>query len=110
MDGLKHDRQSKEKLLLSFYSSEAPFKTLLMLYRRDWHKLALAMLYYVIKYSPDWIRPVVIANIIDIIFRPQQHTLEHLWLNGAILYNVPVGWVEARNPTQPSQLLGCAVA
>ena len=28
MDGLKHDRQSKEKLLLSFYSSEAPFKTL----------------------------------------------------------------------------------
>ena len=98
MDGLKHDRQSKEKLLLPFYSSDAPFKTLLLLYRHDWHKLALAMLYYVIKYSPDWIRPVVIANIIDIISRPQQHTLEHLWLNGAILslslvQNIPMQYL-----------------
>ncbi len=98
MDGLKHDRQSKEKLLLPFYSSDAPFKTLLLLYRHDWDKLALAMLYYVIKYSPDWIRPVVIANIIDIISRPQQHTLEHLWLNGAILslslvQNIPMQYL-----------------
>ncbi|GAB1541353.1 ABC transporter ATP-binding protein [Scytonema sp. NUACC21] len=56
------------------------------------------MVYYVIKYSPDWIRPVVIANIIDIISRPQQHSLGQLWINGAILaislvQNIPMQYL-----------------
>uniref|UniRef100_A0A0C1N4B2 ABC transporter n=1 Tax=Tolypothrix bouteillei VB521301 TaxID=1479485 RepID=A0A0C1N4B2_9CYAN len=83
---------------VSFYCSDAPFKTLLLLYRHDWRKLVLAMVYYIIKYSPDWIRPVVIANIIDIISRPQEHTLGQLWLNGAILaislvQNIPMQYL-----------------
>ncbi len=79
---------------VNFYRSNAPFKTLLLLYRHDWHKLALSMLLYVIKHSPEWIRPVVVANIIDIISRPGQHKLTDLWLNGivlvvAIVQNIP---------------------
>lgn len=72
-------------LSLNFYRSQAPFKTLLLLYQHDWHKLLLSLLFYVIKHSPEWIRPVVFANIIDIISRPQQHELTQLWLNGAVL-------------------------
>lgn len=98
MNGLKSAQQSDETLLLSSYRSDAPFKTLLLLYRHDWHKLVLAMVYYVIKYSPEWIRPVVIANIIDIISRPQEHTLGQLWVNGAILalslvQNIPMQYL-----------------
>jgi ATP-binding cassette, subfamily B, bacterial len=82
------------KNAVNFYRSNAPFKTLLLLYRHDWHKLALSMLFYVIKHSPEWIRPVIVANIIDIISRPKQHQLTDLWLNGivlavAIVQNIP---------------------
>ncbi|MUG99033.1 ATP-binding cassette domain-containing protein [Scytonema sp. UIC 10036] len=94
----KYNLQPLQRLPLSFYRSDAPFKTLLLLYRHDWRKLVLAMVYYIIKYSPEWIRPVVIANIIDIISRPQEHTLGQLWLNGAILaislvQNIPMQYL-----------------
>ena len=85
MNGHKRKRQSNTKLLLPFYRSHEPFKTLLLLYSHDWDKLGLSMVFYVIKHSPEWIRPVVIANIIDIISRPQEHSLTQLWINGGIL-------------------------
>lgn len=78
-----HD--SHNSLLHQHYRSDAPWKTLLLLYRHDWGKLALSMLFYVIKNSPEWIRPVVVANLIDIISKPQQHSLSALWLNAAVL-------------------------
>lgn len=78
-------KNNRKMLTLNFYRSQAPFKTLLLLYQHDWHKLLLSLLFYVIKHSPEWIRPVVFANIIDIISRPQQHQLTQLWLNGAVL-------------------------
>ncbi|RUT09876.1 ABC transporter ATP-binding protein [Dulcicalothrix desertica PCC 7102] len=78
-------KNNGKTLTLDFYRSQAPFKTLLLLYRHDWHKLLLSLLFYVIKHSPEWIRPVVFANIVDIISRPQQHQLTELWLNGAVL-------------------------
>lgn len=98
MKNRKDNQQPPQGLPVSFYCSDAPFKTLLLLYRHDWRKLVLAMVYYIIKYSPDWIRPVVIANIIDIISRPQEHTLGQLWLNGAILaislvQNIPMQYL-----------------
>ncbi|NER28732.1 MAG: ABC transporter ATP-binding protein [Symploca sp. SIO1C4] len=43
------------------------------------------MLLYMIKHSPEWIRPLVIANVIEIISNPKNHSLSELWLNGAIL-------------------------
>ncbi|GAA6621790.1 ABC transporter ATP-binding protein [Scytonema sp. NUACC26] len=94
----QYNQQPPQGLPLSFYRSDAPFKTLLLLYRHDWPKLVLAMVYYIIKYSPDWIRPVVIANIIDIISHPQEHTLGQLWLNGVVLaislvQNIPMQYL-----------------
>ncbi len=84
MNGSNHNQKSHKTLLLT-YNSHTPLSTLLLLYRHDWGKLVLSMLFYVIKHSPEWIRPVVIANMIDIISRPQQHSLTQLWLNGAVL-------------------------
>jgi ATP-binding cassette, subfamily B, bacterial len=98
MNILQYNKQPPHGLPFSFYYSEAPFTTLLLLYRHDWPKLVLAMVYYIVKYSPDWIRPVVIANIIDIISHPQEHTLGQLWFNGAILaislvQNIPMQYL-----------------
>ncbi|WP_083775383.1 ABC transporter ATP-binding protein [Gloeothece citriformis] len=43
------------------------------------------MFFYVIKHSPEWFRPIIIANIIDIISHPKTYPYWHLWLNGIIL-------------------------
>ncbi|NEQ97134.1 MAG: ABC transporter ATP-binding protein [Cyanothece sp. SIO2G6] len=67
------------------YRSDAPLRMLLLLYRSDWQKLVLSLLFFVIKHSPEWIRPLIIANIIDLLTQPQHHSLFNLWLNGGIL-------------------------
>lgn len=67
------------------YRSDAPLRTLLLLYRQDWQKLLLSFVFFVIKHSPEWIRPLVIANIVDVLTQPGQHSLSSLWINGGIL-------------------------
>ena len=67
------------------YRSDAPLQTLFQLYRQDWPKLAVSFVFFMIKHSPEWIRPLIIANIIDILTQPEQYSLSALWLNGAIL-------------------------
>lgn len=67
------------------YRSDAPLQMLLLLYRRDWQKLVLSFIFFVIKHSPEWIRPLIIANIIDILTQPEQYSLTALWINGGIL-------------------------
>lgn len=84
-----------------FYQCDRPFATLLSLYRHDWDKLGLSLLFYVIKHSPEWIRPLVVANLIDIIARPQEHSLEELGLNAGVLLasivqNIPTHYLHIR--------------
>lgn len=67
------------------YRSDYPFRTLLLLYRQDLDKLGLSLFWYLIKHSPEWIKPIVIANIIDIISKPNTQSLSDLWINGTIL-------------------------
>jgi ATP-binding cassette subfamily B protein len=68
------------------FRSDAPLKTLCLLYRHDWQKLTASFCFFVIKHSPEWIRPLIIANIIDILTQPEQYNLSALWLNGLILF------------------------
>ena len=79
------DRTSYPADLGFRYRSNAPLRTLCLLYREDWKKLALSFGFFVVKHSPEWIRPLIIANIIDILTQPEQHSLAALWLNSAIL-------------------------
>ena len=59
------------------------------------------MLFYVIKHSPEWIRPIIIANVVDIISNPSRNSLSALWLNGAVLgilvvQNLPTSYLHVR--------------
>ncbi len=78
------DRPSLD-LAARLYRGERPFRSLLALYRHDLDKLGLSLLFYVIKHSPEWIKPIVVANVIDIISNPGTRSLSELWLNGAVL-------------------------
>lgn len=71
--------------ILSQYQGEKPLKTLINLYKQDLNNLILSFLFFVIKHSPEWIRPIVIANIIDIISDPSKHPIKQLWFNAIIL-------------------------
>ncbi|MGF1478968.1 MAG: ABC transporter ATP-binding protein [Cyanophyceae cyanobacterium] len=76
---------SPQSLLLQEYRSDRPLRTLFALYRQDTKNLGLSMGLYVVKHSPEWLRPLIIANVIDIISRPAAHSLWELGLNGAVL-------------------------
>ncbi|MEO0455357.1 MAG: ABC transporter ATP-binding protein [Cyanobacteria bacterium P01_A01_bin.114] len=83
------------------YRSATPLKTLLYLYQPDLDKLALSVFFYIVKHSPEWIRPVVLANVIDIISDPNQGSLRALWINAAVLaiavaQNIPNQYLHIR--------------
>ncbi|MGQ4647238.1 ATP-binding cassette domain-containing protein [Lyngbya aestuarii] len=83
------------------YRGDRPLRTLLILYRQDLGKLGLSMVFYVIKHSPEWIKPLVVANVIDIISNPDKSSLSDLWLNGAILaasvvQNIPTHYLHIK--------------
>ncbi len=76
------------------YRADRPLRTLIALYHNDANKLGLSFFFYLLKHSPEWIRPLLIANIIDIISAPADHSLQELWLNAgvlaiAVVQNVP---------------------
>ncbi|MEB3355107.1 MAG: ABC transporter ATP-binding protein [Synechococcales bacterium] len=80
------------------YRSDRPLQTLFHLYRRDAHALGLSFLFYLVKHSPEWIRPLIIANIVDIIAAPAEHGAAELWWNAAVLavlivQNVPTHYL-----------------
>lgn len=83
------------------YRSDAPLWTLMLIYRQDWQKLAQSFGFFVIKHSPEWLRPLIIANIIDILTQPETHNLSALWVNGGILMlsivqNLPTHYLHVR--------------
>jgi ATP-binding cassette subfamily B protein len=83
------------------YQGDRPFRTLINLYRHDKKNLGLSQLFYVIKNSPEWIRPILIANIVDIITVPARHDLSELWINAIVLgvlvaQNVPMHYLHVR--------------
>jgi ATP-binding cassette subfamily B protein len=88
-------------LLTGHYRSNAPLATLMRLYHQDWPQLVLSFGFYVVKHSPEWVRPLVIANVIDLVSRPDQHDGRELWLNGLvlavmILQNLPTHYLHIR--------------
>lgn len=90
---------TEENLIKSFQKNKNnSFKTLLALYKGSYHKLLFALLFFTIKRSPEWILPIVTANIINIATSPTEHTLNELILNCVvmvffILQNVPTNYI-----------------
>ncbi|EAW37247.1 ABC transporter ATP-binding protein [Lyngbya sp. PCC 8106] len=101
---MSHSTTSSHALpdqFFSNYRSDRPFRTLLNLYQKDKKYIGLSMFFYIIKHSPEWIRPLIIANIIDIISSPNTHSLSELWFNGAflafsIIQNTPTHYLHIR--------------
>jgi ATP-binding cassette subfamily B protein len=67
-------------------SKERPLRTLRLLYRGHYSKLLLSVLFFIIKHSPIWVIPIVLANMINIASDPSSHSLKEMWINLIVLF------------------------
>lgn len=87
-------------------SKQNPLITLLYMYKGNWGKLLISILFFIIKNSPVWIIPIVTANVIDIVTYPSQHSLTELFINLlvafiAIIQNVPTQMLHIKYLSEP---------
>ncbi len=89
----------EDELIKSFQKNKnSSFKTLLSLYKGNYHKLLFALVFFIIKRSPEWVLPIVTANIINIATSPSSHSLKELFINCVVmvffvLQNVPTNYI-----------------
>lgn len=67
------------------YRSKSPFRTLFGLVAPDGWRLVLSAVCFVVKHSPVWITPIVVADVIDVVALPARHDLGRIWMDGGIL-------------------------
>ncbi|MFA9558671.1 ABC transporter ATP-binding protein [Evansella sp. AB-rgal1] len=70
------------------------FRVLHMLYKGQFVKLFISVIFYLFKHSPVWVLPIVTANLINFVADPGEKDLSILWINGilitvVIIQNIP---------------------
>ena len=83
------------------YRGAKPWKTFWGIYSNHTKSLVLAGFYFIIKSSPNWLLPLISANVIDIVANPQPNALRSLGINTVImtlllLQNLPTHILYAR--------------
>ncbi len=86
----------RERQLIECYRKYRgkPLKILLGLYKGDYFRLFLSSLFFVIKASPEWILPLITADVISIIAARPENALGRLTIDFiiiviALLQNIP---------------------
>jgi len=62
-----------------------PLRLLFLLYRNHWSKLALSVLFFLVKHSPVYVLPIVTANLINMAANPSKYAMATLWWNIGVL-------------------------
>ena len=66
-------------------SDKHPIRTLLKFYKGQYHRLLLAALCYIIKKAPQWLIPIVTANLIDLVVDKPADMMLWIWVNVGVL-------------------------
>jgi ATP-binding cassette, subfamily B, bacterial len=83
------------------FSGEHPLRTLSYLYREERTPLALATVAFIIKHSPVWLMPAIIADVVDIVAKTPPDWAARLAFDSAVLalilaQNIPMHFVYVR--------------
>lgn len=78
-----------------------PLKTLIGLYKGNYNKFFLAVLFFFIKHAPVWVLPIVTANIINDITSGSPETVQNIIIQAIIMValvvlNVPMNYLYTR--------------
>lgn len=93
---------AEEKFIESFKKyRDNPLKILLSIYKGNYSKFLLSVIFFVIKHSPVWMAPIVLANIINYVTLNDEHCMEKVILNVGlmiflILLNVPMNYFHVK--------------
>ena len=78
-----------------------PMQILLGLYKGNYHKFFLAVIFFFIKHAPVWVLPIVIANIINDITSGSPETYQNIIIQAMIMIvlvalNIPMNYMYTR--------------
>lgn len=81
--------------------SDNPLRTLLSIYKGNYGKFLLSVLFFFIKHSPVWMSPIVLANIINYVTLQDERCMEKIIANVIlmvflILLNVPMNYLHVK--------------
>ena len=66
-------------------SEKHPIRTLLSFYKGQYHLLIFAAICYIIKKSPQWMIPIVTANLIDLVVEQPENMMQKIIFNVVFL-------------------------
>ncbi len=66
-------------------SEKHPIRTMLQFYKGQYHRLLLAALCYIIKKSPQWMIPIITANLINLVVARPEDMTRQIFINVAVL-------------------------
>ena len=66
-------------------SEKHPVRTLLRFYKGQYHLLAFAAFCYIIKKSPQWMIPIITANLINLVIAQPEDMVRRIIINVAVL-------------------------
>lgn len=95
----KKEEGVEEKFIQCFQKyPDNPMRTLLSMYRGNYSKFFWSVFFFVIKHSPVWVLPIVVANIINYVTLNVDHCMEKILLNVGlmvflVLLNVPMNYL-----------------
>ena len=78
-----------------------PMQILLGLYKGNYHKFFLAVIFFFIKHAPVWVLPIVTANIINDITSGSPETYQNIIIQAMIMivlvaHNIPMNYMYTR--------------
>lgn len=91
-------KPSEELVLESYEKHEnRPLKILLGIYKGDYLKFLFSALFYIVKHSPAWVMPIVIANILNYVIQKDSNAFQLIIFNavilsGLVLLNIPMNY------------------
>jgi len=66
-------------------SEKHPIRTMLQFYKGQYHRLILAAICYIIKKSPQWMIPIITANLINLVVQRPEDMARQIVMNVAVL-------------------------
>ena len=93
-------------------------KTLIAMYEGKYTRLFWSVVFFLIKHSPTWISPIILANMINIVTNPTEDVTWRIVMNAAFmifmtLQNIPTNYVHtyfyAKAIRQVEKELRCAL-
>lgn len=87
-----------------------PLKILIGLYKGNYNKFFLAVLFFFIKHAPVWVLPIVTANIINDITSGSPDTIQNIIIQAIIMValvalNVPMNYLYTRYKSLATPIL-----